>query len=175
MSHTIYTCDKCGFEATSRNAAGSFVYINREICDSIELVVGERDLGWCFNCNDFVPVEKFPSKSEIRKTQEIHETQLELLTRKSFLFKLSSKYKENVNYREEQIKKQHFWLEFLNKRQSPPRCFRCESTEIKIINEETDYVHPGCGGKFKLSHWEGCIMATYKKRMYSWEGRLADE
>ncbi|HEV2968910.1 MAG TPA: hypothetical protein VGY55_02900 [Pirellulales bacterium] len=96
--------------------------------DRYELPLFDNAVGWCVDCDGLVEVEQIATMGVIE-----HRLQEAIVT--------------GADARTLDVRTRN--LDWRKSRQSPPRCLRCHSTNVRIIDEVTGSEHPGCDGKFE--------------------------
>jgi hypothetical protein len=145
------TCDSCNYIGASSAVWGHFIYDSPSDND----VWVNRELGWCYQCEDLAPIEVLPSLESIqeiehmieKKAQELHEIKQKARQGRSFLRKLlqlpaympdtgrmveSDQFRFKHNLAEERKR-----FDLLKGRKSKPRCLSCGNERCFVLPEYT--------------------------------------
>lgn len=152
MPFLVFSCSNCDFRATDRVCWGRFNYAGPS--GPVPL---KRDLGWCDECSDLVPVEILPSVQQIKELKsEIVDKMRRITEARNCIEQSRSWIKKLLRCSVElppKIQELQWWckgqtknieedqqrLVVLESRKSDPRCLRCGSTSCFPL---PDYPEP---------------------------------
>jgi hypothetical protein len=148
MSATFitFTCDTCNYIGASSAVWGVFAYESPSGYIDVN-----RELGWCYQCEDLAPIEVIPSlesiqdiEHEIEKgAQQLHEIKNQAREGRSFLKKLlhlpaqipdDGRMIEAVRkHFNRELEEEHKRSDLLKGRKSKPRCLSCGSERCFVL------------------------------------------
>lgn len=198
MQYSEYSCTHCDFVADDINSWSRFSYQCQ--CALIPI---KREAGWCSRCSSVQAIEVLPSKNQIEMLRrEIANVSFASSARNPSLKSECSwfvRIKHSiaslldrgrlVNI-ESDLEGELGRHKVLRRRNSPPRCLQCGSIEISRIpvNQEsqesklgcgsttnTEFHHPGCGGRIIRRDTGVKVRRIPAHRIYDIEGNFLHE
>jgi hypothetical protein len=186
-----FRCTACSFNQTSSVLAGERDY---EIHDRYLPVMAAA--GWCHDCDGLCLVEILPSAESLARLQEQLDRLRTRLLPRTPAHALKAWFADKARSREERFEdevhladleslrdRQKDLLLALQKRESPPRCLMCSSTQCLNLPAfrmpaegepaaPIGFDHPGCGGQLTIEY--AGVNARFRARSltYDREGRL---
>ena len=185
MSIPSYTmeCDRCDYIAGSGITLGRFEYEMPWGRNTIH-----RSLGWCNQCRGFQAIENFELDAfdENWMWDDIESIEKSLLpnTWTYLCSRLSGSYRQTSSSMET-VRKHMQDLIICARRKGTERCLSCGSTDHQAFDvavtleydgffngkQQTDFIHPGCGGHICLVGSDMRFNWSFRKiRVYSPDG-----
>ena len=175
-------CEKCDFHGSTSTVWGDFKYIENK--NEFHLT---RTLGWCFDCQRFVPIEDFSNIDEViaeigTLTAELKSDYEKWL---SFLFSIFTR-KHTIG-RVDEISDLAKRLSLIRQRKGSEKCLACGSSNIKPFDgdyslefevmeglvqgsKRTGFTHPDCGGEIIASSSGMRLNMRFSPRYYNFDG-----
>jgi len=180
MPTTDLECDKCGFQGGSGVLHGDFRYVDGE-CE----IPLDRTLGWCADCQEFVPIEQFDDIEEVAAEIERVLYEMSIIEKKWLPVSLFSNRRKQRLARLEQLAGLTKRLALIERRKGHEKCLSCGSVNVsrfdgdyseidsfkysqKIIH--TGYLHPGCGGEILATLCPMRFSIIFEPKCYSVNG-----
>lgn len=202
MPSLSFTCSACDYKGSSMVGWGARSYQ----CAEGSLYISST-LGWCFGCARLAPLEllhgvspgfiESKEKEKIALEAEVSECRQHLVANQSWFAKWRKRpviLPDNIKGKayavrelEKEISEAKVNQIWLARRQSPPRCLTCSSTDIRYLPEQFEpagdvknpgppiaigFKHPECGGDLLVAHCDIWFNVQITPRVYSEEGIL---
>jgi hypothetical protein len=150
-------CDKCDFHGCDTVLWGDYRYIDENGEYSID-----RELGWCFECNELTAIESFKGSKEIIEEIEKITKGIKADYQKSVILLLTRNAKNNKKYDIDKVSKLSKKLYINGLRIGTEKCLKCGSVNVTPFDgdysleyeglnyqgrKHTGFVHPECGGE----------------------------
>ena len=184
-------CDRCSYEACSRLLWGNYNYVYTDpidsdpidseaqkranVCNQEAAIDLDRELGWCFSCNEFKAIESLSTKGFVEIVQACEE-QIAQLTQSTFrliTLKLSKKKQQKYTNLRAKLMLAKQLLELFPSSESPtssleqkgstnkaararrPKCLSCGSDKVEAVN--SDFSLP-----YENRHYRGAKYIGFK-------------
>ena len=175
-------CEKCDFHGSTTTVWGNFKYIENK--NELHLT---RTLGWCFDCQCFVPIEDFSNIDEVIAKIETLTSELKSDYEKWLSFLFSILTRKNTIDRINEISELAKRLSFIRQRKGSEKCLACGSSNIKPFDgdyslefevmeglfqgsKRTGFNHPDCGGEIIASSSDMRLNMSFTPRHYNPDG-----
>jgi hypothetical protein len=154
----------------------------------------DRTFGWCFTCEDLVPVEDIGrihterdiAERNCREAEQIlKQVEGSLMSTLGFNRKQITKLKQNRDFARKKLDGVQMLYNVFQSRTSPPRCLTCGESNIVRVNIPepppnsvipTGFAHPGCGGQLIVEHTRFRIAMKFtQENVYSLDGKKIKE
>lgn len=153
------SCTLCGYQRSDWSCYGARSYVEADRKVTVGVV-----LGWCFHCDDVMPVEALPTEERrqaLERTVRSHDAIAERGSTGSGAGSTTFGGKFSASFHRWKLKSESDRLLLLAGRRSGPRCLECGSLSVQLFPEDTrsrahaarpgfpvnlGIQHPGCGG-----------------------------
>jgi len=173
------TCEKCQFKGSTRRTWGRYTYLDGRYKYPVD-----RELGWCYSCSDFAPIERFDADKAYDEASDClrHINRLNNQT-KFVVFKKNNK--ELIKHYQEKLEDAIFQQYQASRRKDTERCLTCGSDHVEPFDgdyeleysnlqyrgsKRTGFLHPGCGGEFIATPNPVRLNVAFDERIYDVEG-----
>ena len=176
-------CEKCDFTGSSMTTWGRFSYL----IDGLEVPL-DRELGWCFDCKSFKPIEYLSSEGIMDEIEKFR-SELEDMP-SNWLLRLIPFVRREIKHYRSEIKKQELLLNLIEQRKGTEKCLNCSSTNVKYFDgdysleyngfmfegeKRTGFIHPECGGEFIATPCGLRFHMKFDTQYYDFDGFKTDK
>lgn len=171
---TLVSCSKCDFKSTTSSIYGSFKYL----LPNNQIISADRTAGWCYSCNNIMPVECLPDASKLNTEMDRIKGELRDLTKFFSISRLLPSKKRKIDSLKSNLYDIENNLYFLTIRKGPPVCLICGSKEIvhlDLSSNKNETEHPICGGKLSTKQSDFRVHYFLLSRLFDVEGNKIQE
>jgi hypothetical protein len=183
---TTLECESCGYTGSTGVVFGAFMYL----VDDREYVIN-RTLGWCSDCDGFVPIEQFSDETVALARLESSIGEMSRYFSRTIMLCLTRRARSRRDSLLDDLSETAFRLRLGRDRRGTEKCLRCGRQQVVPVNcslfpedyyEESDtqttigFTHPDCGGQILASICPIRFNRVFEPEYFSINGyRLAGE